>query len=171
MSKRLVSWSQAENHVLEIIRQISSSRWQPEYVVGITRGGLIPATLISHWLECKMYTLDVSLRDGDGGESNLWMAEDAFGYQAPAKNILIVDDINDSGSTMNWIVEDWQKSCLPGDDRWDHVWNGNVRFATLYDKLSSKFTHKVDYAAEEISSDRDNEWIYFPWETWWSKDK
>ena len=61
-----------------------------------------------------MYTLDVRLRDGDTQESNLWMAEDAFGVpdwekQAgrKGKNILIVDDINDTGATFQWIKEDW----------------------------------------------------------------
>ena len=38
----------------------------------------------------------VSLRDDDhGSESNAWMSEDAYN----GKNILIVDDINDTGAT------------------------------------------------------------------------
>lgn len=171
MNKRLLSWDHIETQTLEIVRQISSSRWQPDYVVGITRGGLIPATLISHWLDCQMHTLDVRLRDGGDGdcESNLWMAEDAFGYKCEPKKILIVDDINDSGATLNWIVQDWQRSCLPHDERWNSVWNNNVRFATLQDKLTSGFEYKVDYTAQELDSDQCDLWWVYPWENWWNK--
>lgn len=169
MNKRWLSWEQVENQTLEIVRQISRSRWQPDYVVGITRGGLIPATLISQWLDCRMHTLDVRLRDGDDQESNLWMAEDAFGYNGDAQNILIVDDINDSGATLNWIVNDWQRSCLPNDERWSSVWNNNVRFATLQDKLTSKFQHKIDFTAQEIGEDNEDIWWVYPWEHFWSK--
>ena len=170
MKKQWVSWEQVESYSHEIVRQISCSRWQPDYVVGITRGGLVPATLISHWLGCPMETLSVKLRDHAGEcESNLWMSEDAFGYNmAEPKNILIVDDLNDSGSTLEWIVNDWQRSCLPSDPRWESVWNQNVRFATLFDKLTSDFSYKVDYFAEEISPDNDA-WFVFPWENWWRR--
>ena len=94
MKKTFVSWSQAQAQVQEILRQMWLSNWRPDYVVGITRGGLIPATMISQYLGCPMHALQVSLRDGENCESNLWMAEDAFGYgQDAGRNILIVDDI------------------------------------------------------------------------------
>ena len=46
------------------------------------------------------------------------------------KNILIVDDINDTGATFNWIKKDWQSGCLPDNEAWNNVWGNNVRFAT-----------------------------------------
>ena len=68
------------------------------------------------------------------------MAEDAFGYlESKQKNILIVDDINDTGATFNWIVNDWQDNCLPDDTHWRNVWCENVRFAVLTDNLASDF--------------------------------
>ena len=67
--------------VSQIGRKIATSGWRPDYVVGITRGGLYPALLLSHYLDVPMQTLSVQLRDSTmGPESNLWMAEDAFGY-------------------------------------------------------------------------------------------
>lgn len=168
-TKTKISWPTVEDYSLEIIRQISSSRWQPDYVVGITRGGLVPAMLISQWFDCPMHTLSVRLRDGEEDcETNCWMAEDAFGHASEPKNILIVDDINDSGATLNWIISDWRSSCLPNDSRWDSVWNNNVRFATLCDKMTSDFIYNVDYTAREISSDDSDVWWVFPWENWWN---
>ena len=178
MKKIYYSWSDVEGQTLEIIRQISHDGWRPDYVVGLTRGGLIPANLISQYLEVPMETLKVSLRDDTSGpESNLWMAEDAFGYDSNPgttikcnsdlkKKILIVDDINDTGATLNWIKEDWQASCLPNDERWANVWNNNVRFAVLVNNQGSEFKNP-DYVGKVIDKRDDDSWIVFPWENWW----
>jgi xanthine phosphoribosyltransferase len=140
-------------------------RWTPDYVVGITRVGLVPANLISQYLDYRMETLQVRLRDGaaDECESNFWMAEDA----ADGKNILIVDDINDSGATLNWIRQDWESGIRAAD--WNAVWGSNVRIATLYDNESSKCITDVDYSAEVINKHNDPQWIVFPWEEWWRR--
>ena len=155
----------------EIIRAMAKDEWRPDYIVGLTRGGLIPAVMMSHTLDIPMHTLEVKLRDHANTESNLWMAEDAFGYHDhPATtNILIVDDINDSGATLNWIKQDWQSSCLPNDPKWADVWNTNVRIATLFDNESSKSELVVDYTAVTINKAEEDVWIDFPWESWWKR--
>ena len=152
------------------------SKWVPDYIVGITRGGLVPANMISQYLDVPLQTLNVSLRDSElGPESNLWMAEDAYGYNAESvgdpvcKNILIVDDINDTGATLNWIMEDWRSGCLPNDVRWEQVWNYNVRFAVIVDNLSSKCNVKMDYVGMEVNKAEKDVWIEFPYENWWKK--
>lgn len=186
MKKVFVSWQDVQRQVQEIVRQMHLDGWMPDYIVGITRGGLTPANLLSQYLDVPMYALQVRLRDGDDTEceSNLWMAEEAFGYvpkdytivehagrSDPAfkKNILIVDDINDSGATINWIRQDWQSSCLPNDSSWADVWNNNVRIATLYDNESSQSELIVDYVAERVNKFETPQWIVFPWEEWWKR--
>lgn len=164
------SWKDIENQTQEILRQIGNSGWRPDYVVGLTRGGLVPANMISQYLEVPMETLKVSLRDSNLCESNLWMAEDAFGYELDRpKNILIVDDINDSGATLNWIRQDWQSGCLPNNERWATVWNNNVRIAVLVDNQSSNSELLIDYSAVEVNKLDDPQWIVFPWEEWWKR--
>jgi hypoxanthine phosphoribosyltransferase len=180
MKKVYYSWKDVQGAVIDIARQLQKDNWQPDYIVGITRGGLIPATLLSQYLGAKMHTLDVSLRDSESGpESNLWMAEDAFGYvpvdplsanstridPAYRKKILVVDDINDSGATINWIKEDWRGSCMPNDVFWDHVWGGNVRFATLTNNTASKA--EVDYSVWDVNKAEEDCWLVYPWEDFW----
>ena len=123
-----------------------------------------------------METLKVSLRnDANQPESNLWMAEDAFGYAIHdpmasgdgRKKILIVDDINDSGATLNWIKQDWQNSCLPDDERWNHVWGDTVRVAVLVDNEASASELNVSYNAVGLNKAEEDCWIVFPWEDWW----
>jgi len=170
MKKIYYSWQDIECQTQEILRQLHADAWRPDYVVGLTRGGLVPANLISQYLECRMETLKVSLRDDSECESNLWMAEDAFGHDIEQpKNILIVDDINDTGATLNYIREDWPSGCFPDNPRWSEVWGTNVRVAVLVDNESSKSQIPITYSAVDLNKAEDDCWIVFPWESWWQR--
>jgi hypoxanthine-guanine phosphoribosyltransferase len=86
-----------------------------------------------------------------------------------AKEILIVDDINDTGATFNWIMEDWPSGCLPNDPTWKKVWNNNVKFAVVVDNLASQCNVKMDFVGMEINKAENDVWVDFPWEDWWQK--
>jgi len=163
--KTYLSWHDVEKHVNNLAVQLYRNNWKPDYIVGIHSGGTIPATMLGKMLGIKSYSLDVRLRDGDtdGPESNAWMAEDAYNL----KKILIVDDINDSGATLNWIKEDWIESSLPHDPRWYAIWGDSVRVAVMINNVSSSID--VNYYSTEINKSEKDEWIVFPWEEWWAK--
>ena len=78
MKKIYYNWQQVRGACLDIARQMSNHYWRPDYIVGIGRGGLIPANLLSQYTGVKMNSLDISLRDGGDCVSNLGMAEDAY---------------------------------------------------------------------------------------------
>jgi xanthine phosphoribosyltransferase len=175
VNKLIINDAEFKGLVAKICRDITLTDWRPDYIVGLTRGGLLPAVMISQYFDIPCETLKISLRDGEECESNCWMAEDAFGYNAAeigdplCKNILVVDDINDQGSTLNWLMNDWQGSCLPGDPRWEHVWNQNVKFAVIVDNLSSKCNVGMDFVGMEVNKAENDVWIEFPYEEWWTK--
>ena len=165
IKKHYYSWADIERMCVSIVNQMYTDNWRPDYIVGLTRGGNVPATIISNMTGIRCEALKVSLRDDDSeSESNCWMAEDAFGYNKEPMNILIVDDINDTGATFNWIMKDWQAGCLPNDDKWQNVWNNNVRFATLTDNLASEFTEHCAYTCHEINKADEDVWLVYPWE-------
>lgn len=164
IKKHHYSWQDVEKMCVQIVTQMYKDNWRPDYIVGLTRGGNVPATILSNMLDIRCEALKVSFRDSDGGpESNCWMSEDAFGYALPQKKILIVDDINDTGATFNWIKQDWQGTCLPDDDKWNTVWGNNVRFATLTDNGASSFG-EVNYTCHEINKAEEDVWLVYPWE-------
>jgi len=173
------TWSDIEDAADNIIIQMYADMWRPDYIVGITRGGLILATILSHKLSIRMETLKVKLTnaaDNENNESNTWMSEDAFGYNLPTsgitgarwdikqrKNILIVDDFSDTGATFNWIKKDWQSSCFPNNPSWDTVWHRNVKFAVMTEYLSSAYDN-VDYSYQLVDNSLTHTQYTYPYE-------
>ena len=180
IERKYYTWEDVQKCAHKLALSMYNSRFRPDYIVGLNRGGLPLSVMLSHLLDCNHYTLDVRLRDSkESPESNLWMAEQAFGYLETKdrsdtwsegrsqpkmrKNILIVDDINDTGATFEWIMKDWQAGCLPDSPAWEDIWRENVRFAVMCEKTHTEFDG-VDYVWEEIDTSEKDTWIVFPWE-------
>jgi len=165
MKKLYYNHAQVTSAVQTIIRDMALDKWSPDIIVGLSRGGLIPAVMLSHYLHCPMRTLNLSFRDAnEQATSDLELAE-----LATSQKILIVDDINDTGKTLNWIKEDWSTN-FPDYDNWN-TWHHTVKFAVLVNNSASEFKN-VDYSAFEINKDEDPSWVVFhPWEEWWISDK
>lgn len=166
MNKQVIQYNDYKNLVSKICRDITISGWKPDLIVGIGRGGLLPAVMISQYFDIKMNSLDISLRDGGDTVSNCGLASDAY----DGKNILVVDDINDTGATFNWLMQDWRNSALPSAIRWDNdIWNKTVKFAVVVDNLSSQCNNKMDFTGMEVNKAENDVWIEFPYEEWWTK--
>ena len=126
----------------ELVEEISgrAKLFQPTHIVGIARGGLIPSVMLSHKLNLPMEVLGVSFRDNKATHHT------KFKPIADAR-YLIVDDINDSGTTFK-VVSDIFK-------------NRRLTFITaaLINKKQSDFS--VDLYGEMFYNE---DWINFPWE-------
>lgn len=138
----------------DICETIEKSDWMPDLIVGISRGGLTPGVMISHYFDIPFKPLMWSSRDHVNRVSDLPLAEDA----AEGLNILLVDDIGDTGLTLTEIKHDWDESAQGA------VWGkngGNVRTATVAIRGACMF--EVDYSGEYVNG---HEWVSFPWEHW-----
>lgn len=140
--KIYLTWDDVEKYCMRDLPE-KLGDWKPDVIVGILRGGLIPAVMMSHQINVPMKSLHWQTRDGEWQEVNT----DILAYCAAGKNVLFVDDINDSGKTMTEI------SKMYGTDK------GNVRFASMVDRASTTFG--VDYLGLKVLSDN---WVVFPWE-------
>lgn len=139
-----------------IAKSITASGWTPDYIVGIVRGGSIPAVYLSHSLKVPVVMVAWNTRDETifGKECNTWIPEDLH----DGKKILIVDDIVDGGDTIRELLDDWSKSTagigdLPVD---------NLRVAAMYYNTAQDVV--VDFYHCTIDRNEDPRWIVFPWE-------
>ena len=162
-----------KSYVLDICYQMNKDKWIPDYVVGIPRGGLLPAVMFSHFLNRPMVIQDVRLRDNIQQQSNPEIPLDAL----EGKQILIVDDINDTGATFQWMINDWENIIephlyhhhgkavhMPAENK--ALWKRNIVFAVLINNEGSEFKD-VKYSARSINKTEDPSWVVFPWENWW----
>lgn len=113
-------------------------------VVAITRGGMAPAMIVARELDIRTVdTISVKSYDHqDQSEARVLKAPDA-GLMGDGAGILIVDDLVDSGKTLELVRELYP----------------NAHFATVYAKAKGR--PMVDTFVTEVSQDT---WIFFPWD-------
>jgi hypoxanthine phosphoribosyltransferase len=131
-----------KKHVSSIINQMVRANFKPDIVIGLSRGGIVPALLVSHYLNCECY-----IRNNK---------ESLFDVEFPQRNILVIDDINDSGSTLTAVNHELYKDLELRD----------IKYATLINNESSSFT--VDFSGIDFNRLEQDDWFDFPWEKWWA---
>ena len=152
--KRFVNWADIDAMIDRVIASYTHDNWIPDVVVGVIRGGAIPAMWISNRTGIKADTIKASFRDDVIKHPHLpvtFLKRCAHS----GDRVLIVEDINDTGETLIWI-QNQIRAYQPDADR-------NVRYAALMDNTPSKFTD-LNYHAETINKDSNPAWIVFPWE-------
>ena len=135
-----ISWEQLHRDSKALAwRLLDMGTW--EGIVAITRGGLVPASIIARELEIRVVdTVCISSYDfKDQGEAKILKSVDMDG-----EGWLLIDDLVDTGKTGR-IVRDM----LP-----------KAHFATVYAKPEGR--PLVDTYITEVSQDT---WILFPWDT------
>lgn len=131
----------------------------PDVVVGINRGGLIPAVLISHELDIPHIPVSYSSKEGKGNNRNHTNVLPAI--DVPWKHIyvltpttkptvLVVDDICDSGHTLSEVASYYIQQ--------GHI----VHTAVLYYKEIKNPPIQPKFFWRRIPED--SNWIIFPWE-------
>lgn len=139
--------------IVTIVDKIQHSGYNPDYIVGIVRGGAVPAVYLSHRLGIPVQMLTWNTRDNAlGNESNCWIPEDINA----GKKILLVDDIVDGGDTIQQILADWDSAVR------EPLKYENIRTASLIYNTSQPV--KVDYYHRAINRNEDKRWVVFDWE-------
>ena len=147
--REVLDWSTFGDACRELTQQVVDSGYEPDIVLSITRGGLLPAGAIAYALDNKnLHISNVEFYTG----VNERLPEPVFLPPLPATNymdgqrVLIIDDVADTGETLR-MVRDF---C----DRYA----AESRTAVLYEKPRSVIA--CDYVWK-----RTDQWISFPWST------
>lgn len=124
--------------------------WQPTFLIGIGRGGLVPAVFLSHATGIATLSCDLSSEVKEFADDVLVRLAERT---RAGETLLFIDDINDSGRTIHSLRE---RLALAG------AAPGSVRVAVLLDNIVS--AEKVDYRARTIDRSVTKDWFVFPWE-------
>ncbi len=143
-----VPWSKALNMCYRLAEIVMDSSEEFSTVVTISRGGLVPARIVSDVIGIDDFYVVRSKFWGVGGrvssEPDISHYE---GLNLRGKEVLIVDEVIDTGTTMSRIVR------LVGS-----LGALKIKTAVLHYKTTSSF--KPDYYVEKVEK---WVWIYYPW--------
>jgi hypoxanthine phosphoribosyltransferase len=148
MGRTYLAWADVDRLAKKLTNQLASVRF--DHLVAVTRGGLVPACIISEQLDLRdimVAAVKFYMGPGDTLSRPIFMQFPADS-QLFGRQILIVDDVWDSGTTVMAV----RNRVLAA--------GGHPTVAVLHYKPSgSKFKEKPDYFAEAVDG-----WIVYPWD-------
>ena len=120
MKYKKIDWNKLEEYVQTLADKITKYEKPVSGVYGLPRGGLVPAVMLSHKLNAPLLL-------------------------APCKGCIVVDDIADTGVTLQ------------------HFADSGYRIAVIWYKPCSKIVPNY-YAVKSTRKTFGGAWIVFPWE-------
>lgn len=142
--------------VEQIAAKVEAAGWMPDLLVGIGRGGLVPACYLSHRLGLPLLTVDYSSGEPAFGEELL---SHIATKGRSGRRVLLIDDINDSGATITHLRG---RITADGGERMQ------IKVAVLIHNHRSSAS--VDYWGSQIDRATDKRWFVFPWEAMAPRD-
>ena len=141
------TWSKIYTMLLAQADRIGRSCFKPEVIVGISRGGLIPARILSDLLENpNLADVGVEFYSGKAEKKEAPILTREVSVPVAEKQVLVVDDVADSGRSLDLV----RKNVLRNGAK-------EARIGTLYYKPWSIV--KPDFFEEETKF-----WVVFPWD-------
>jgi uncharacterized protein len=141
------TWNQTCEMLQSQAGKLRLNRWQPDIIVAVCRGGLVPARILADLTETtSVAALEIKYYVGiaqTGKEPELLQG---LGQRLDGKKVLLVDDIADSGETLKLAQQHLEAQGAK-----------EVKTATLYMKASSV---TVPDFYEKVTSS----WVVFPWD-------
>ncbi|UCF92321.1 MAG: xanthine phosphoribosyltransferase [Desulfobacterales bacterium] len=134
-----ISWDQLHRDSKALAwRLVEMSPWKG--IIAITRGGLVPASIVARELEIRLVDTVCIASYDDRQQGSIQVLKPVNGS---GDRWLLIDDLVDTGNTARLVRE-----MLP-----------NAHFATVYAKPAGR--PLVDTFITEVSQDT---WILFPWD-------
>lgn len=146
-AREVLTWERFGQAARELAAMVVDSGFQPDLIMSITRGGMLPAGALSYAMGIKnLHIINVEFYTGVDARLPLpvLLPPVPAAVDLSQKAVLVVDDVADTGETLR-MVRDF---CA------EHV--AETRTAVLYEKSQSVV--KCDYVWK-----RTDEWISFPW--------
>lgn len=145
---RIVGLSEVYEMAYRVSKKVTDSTLNFDVVVGIARGGFPPALLVCDFLNIKtLSSIQIRHYSGGGQEKEEVEITDPIKIDLQNKNVLIVDDVNDSGQTLDAAI--------------DHIKTkeaAKIKTAVLHEKDTT--TLNADFAGDHLAEWK---WLIYQW--------
>jgi hypoxanthine phosphoribosyltransferase len=141
------SWERIHWFSIELAEEIKRTKYNPDIIVGISRGGWVPARIISDLLEkAVLANVSVEFYEQLGETKGRPTITQPISISVKEKKLLLVDDVADTGQSLVLV-----KKYLKDEGA------SEIKITSIYYKPWSIVI--PDYYRKET-----NLWIIFPWE-------
>jgi len=149
-----LSWYDIHRGIEHLQQSLEDANFKPDVIITVGRGGLIPGALLTYKVDVKIvHNFSVqTYNDADvktGFIISIQEPGHSLSLQHKNSKVLIVDDISDTGHTLEYIKNELKTN----------YGLTNIKFATLFTKKSTTFV--PDFFVKQYP---DESWIVFPWE-------
>lgn len=148
-----ISYDRLHRDCLELVEQIQRSKIKYDGVIGIARGGLVPATIVAHALDLPvLHAFVASSYQGSKQEDIVTLNNTSLPAICEQKNLLVIDDLLDSGRTIKVLYK-----------LFENVDYCNLDFSAIYVKGTKPKDPRLQYVVNRpvIAPE---EWLVFPYE-------
>ena len=153
-SERNYTWRRTERACNRLAK--SCTEYQPTLIVGLSRGGLIPAVMLANLLNIR-HVYSLGLASYTVNDNGVVVTDEHDVYQpiplecrglTSTDNVLIVDDISDQGNTLNRAQQLLMEQ-------------HSVKSKTCTLVVKPGTSHLPNFYFETVAQDK---WVNFPWE-------
>ncbi len=143
-----LSWQAVDELVWKVVTEMKAADYQPDVLIAVARGGLVPARILADYLQEKYVS---SLQMGHWDAQAELHDEPMLVFPLPeidlsGKRVLVVDDVSDEGRTLEQV-----RSYLAAR-------GAEIRTFVLVSKVESR--SMADYCPKVLDDWR---WVLFPW--------
>ena len=142
---------QMNQYYSDVVQQIALDDFKPDVVIAPMRGGADFGIKLSNYFNVRFEPIVWQTRDGSRKDIQQYFNV-LENYRND--NILLVDDICDSGETLRDLID-------------IAVNQGTLTLKTAVAIQNMECDIECDYAAREILRSEEPQWFIFPWEDWW----
>ena len=145
MDKVYLTWWQVDRAIFSLADKLRE--YKPDVIVGIARGGLIPAVRLSHILgDIELKVIDVKFYTDINEHTEMPKITIPIYGDLKGKRVVIVDDVSDTGKTLEVVINEVKR-----------LGAKEIKVACLAMK---PWTSVVP----DFYVFRTDKWIVFPWE-------
>ena len=143
----VLSWNQIYDMLQVQAQKIQSCHYKPDIIVGVARGGLVPARILMDLLETRDFAIiQIEYYQGINQPGNQPILKQCLNTDLSSKKALLVDDVSDGGKSLQLAKKHLKEKGAV-----------EVKIATLY--IKPQTITPSDYYEKQT-----RRWIVFPWD-------